>query len=51
MADASSRNAISRFESALQKRFPEVLDAFDEDKFRSEEREEVTELFGFIDDV
>lgn len=51
VADASSRNALSRFETALQKRFPEILESFDEDTFRSEDKEEVSELFGFIDDV
>ena len=51
MADASSRNAIVRFEGVVQKRFPEILEGYNQDKFRSEENEEVVDLFGYIDDV
>jgi hypothetical protein len=51
VANASSRNAIVRFEGAIQKRFPEILEGYNQDTFRSEENEEVEELFGFIDDV
>ena len=55
MADASSRNAVARFETNIQKKDPKMLDDFDEDAFRAEGqnegRESVQELFGFIDDV
>jgi len=51
VADAASRNAIVRFEGAIQKRFPDHLEGYDQDTFRSSENEEVVELFGFIDDV
>jgi hypothetical protein len=51
VADAASRNAIVRFEGAIQKRFPDHLEGYDQDTFRAEENEEVVELFGFIDDV
>ncbi|WWD20683.1 hypothetical protein CI109_105159 [Kwoniella shandongensis] len=51
--DAASRNALTKFESVLLKKWPAELEGFDEDAFRSEgaERTEVEELFGFIDDV
>lgn len=53
LADASSRNALARFDTAIQKKYPEILNGFNEDTFRGvgEEREDVRELFGFIDDV
>jgi len=51
VADAASRNSIVRFEGAVQKRFPDQLEGYDQDKFRGEENEAVIELFGFIDDV
>lgn len=51
LAEASSRNALGRFDGVIQKKFPDILDGYSEDTFRAEEREEVTELFGFIDDV
>ncbi|KAK8850500.1 hypothetical protein IAR55_004418 [Kwoniella newhampshirensis] len=51
--DAASRNALTKFESVLLKKWPGELEGFDEDAFRTEggERREVEELFGFIDDV
>jgi hypothetical protein len=33
------------------KRYPGELEGFNEDVWRADEREEVRELFGFIDDV
>jgi condensin complex subunit 3 len=51
VADAASRNAIVRFEGAIQKRFPDQLEGYNQDTFRAQENEEVVELFGFIDDV
>ena len=51
VADAASRNAIVRFEGAIQKRYPDHLAGYDQDTFRGEENKEVAELFGFIDDV
>lgn len=52
MSDAASRNAITRFEASLIKRYPE-LEGYDEDAFRGEGKvhEGTSELFGFIDDV
>lgn len=54
-SDASSRNALNKFDSALLKRWPDELEGFDEDAFRGEAEaeggQEVQELFGFIDDV
>ncbi|EAL23115.1 hypothetical protein CNBA6400 [Cryptococcus deneoformans B-3501A] len=53
LSDAPSRNAVTKFESVLLKKWPQILEAFDEDAFRREgaEKEGVKELFGFIDDV
>ncbi|OXB39504.1 hypothetical protein LQV05_000649 [Cryptococcus neoformans] len=53
LSDAPSRNAVTKFESVLLKKWPQILEAFDEDAFRGEgtEKEGVQELFGFIDDV
>jgi hypothetical protein len=51
LADASSRNSLARFDTVIQKKYPEILDGFNEDVFRGEDRGEVRELFGFIDDV
>ncbi|AAW41180.1 mitotic chromosome condensation-related protein, putative [Cryptococcus deneoformans JEC21] len=53
LSDAPSRNAVTKFESVLLKKWPQILEAFDEDAFRGEgaEKEGVKELFGFIDDV
>lgn len=51
VADAASRNAIVRFEGAIQKRFRDQLEGYDQDTFRGDENEEVVGLFGFIDDV
>ncbi|OXC68612.1 hypothetical protein AYX13_02817 [Cryptococcus neoformans] len=53
LSDAPSRNAVTKFESVLRKKWPQILEAFDEDAFRGEgtEKEGVQELFGFIDDV
>jgi hypothetical protein len=42
---------MGRFELAVQKRFPDQLEGYNQDTFRGEELEEVVELFGFIDDV
>lgn len=52
LSDAASRNAITRFEASLIKRYPE-LEGYDEDAFRAEgeEHEDTSQLFGFIDDV
>lgn len=50
LSDATSRNALSRFEAVLVKRYPE-LESYDEEAFRADDREDTTELFGFIDDV
>lgn len=52
LPDTMSRNALSRFEASLVKRYPE-LEGYDEEVFRGEgaEHEETQELFGFIDDV
>lgn len=52
LSDAASRNAVTRFEASLLKRYPE-LEGYDEDAFRAEgeEHEDTSELFGFIDDV
>jgi condensin complex subunit 3 len=51
VADASSRNAIVRFEGAIQKRYPDIIESYNQETFRAEEREEVSDLFGFIDDM
>lgn len=52
-SDASSRNALNKFDSAILKKWPETLEGFDEHAFRAEgeEQDEVKELFAFIDDV
>lgn len=52
LSDATSRNAVTRFEASLLKKFPE-LEGYDEDTFRAEgeEHEVTSDLFGFIDDV
>ncbi|KIR69079.1 condensin complex subunit 3 [Cryptococcus bacillisporus CA1873] len=53
LSDAPSRNAVTKFESVLLKKWPQISEAFDEDAFRGEatEKEGVEELFGFIDDI
>lgn len=53
LSDAPSRNAVTKFESVLLKKWPQISEAFDEDVFRGEatEKEGVEELFGFIDDI
>ncbi|WVW80873.1 hypothetical protein I302_102863 [Kwoniella bestiolae CBS 10118] len=50
--DASSKNALAKFEGVLLKRYTE-LEEYDEDAFRGEggENERIEELWGFIDDV
>ncbi len=50
-AEAASRNALLRFETSVSKRYSSQLEGFDEDTFRGDGREQVTELFGFVDDV
>jgi len=49
--DAASRNALNRFGSILQKKYAVELEGFDEETFRGEEREEVSALFCFIDEM
>lgn len=52
LSDAASRNAVTRFEAAVVKRYPELA-GYDEDAFRAEgeDHEDTSELFGYIDDV
>ena len=52
-SDLASKNAVNRFDTALTKRYPELLQDFDDDAFRGEGESipEIAELFGFIDDV
>ncbi|WWC72552.1 uncharacterized protein I206_106514 [Kwoniella pini CBS 10737] len=52
LGDASSKNALVKFEGILLKRYPELTE-FDEDVFRGEggDNERVEELWGFVDDV
>ncbi|WVR08557.1 hypothetical protein IAU60_005612 [Kwoniella sp. DSM 27419] len=51
--DTASKNALVKFDATLMKRWPELLEGFDEDAFRAEgaEQAEVEELFDFVDDV
>ena len=50
-ADAASRNSLTRFDLGLLKKYKSELDGFDMAAFRSDEKETVKELFGFIDDM
>jgi hypothetical protein len=51
LADATSRNALNKFVTSCGKRYATILEAFDEEAFRADEREEVKALFDLIDDV
>lgn len=42
---------MNKFDAGLLKKYPIELEEFNEDTWRSEENEEVQELYGFIDDV
>ncbi|KAL7422917.1 chromosome condensation complex Condensin, subunit G [Cryptotrichosporon argae] len=52
LSDATSRNALNRFDAALTIKYAE-LEAFDEDAFRAEGEgnADVADLFGIVDDV
>jgi vacuolar-type H+-ATPase subunit H len=49
LQDAASRNALSRFEASLKKKYPELLESFDEEALR--DTDEVRELCEMIEAV
>jgi condensin complex subunit 3 len=51
LSDATSRNALNRFDTAITKKYHDALDTFDHEAYRSQERDEVRALWEFIDDV
>ena len=50
-SDASSRNALSKFETGLTKRYSSVLEGFSEVTFRETSSEEVKAIFDLIDEA
>jgi len=51
LADASSKNALVKFDSSLLKKYPTELAGFEIEEFGSDEREQVKALVEFIDSV
>lgn len=49
MKDSVARNALTRFEGSLSKKFAAQLEGFDEAGLR--ELEQLKEIFEFLDDV
>lgn len=49
--DATSKNALNRFEAALNKRYVDVLKDFQPEAFRSEDQPQVKEMYDFIDEM
>ena len=47
--DTSAKNALSKFENALSKKYEKALENFSEDEFRK--LEELKDLFEFLDDI
>ena len=49
MKDTATKNALTRFESSLTKKFSAQLENFNEQEFR--EIQEMKDLFDFLDQV
>lgn len=51
LSDAVSRNALNKFDAVVLKKYAGVLEGFDHEAFRDDEREEVQHLIAYVDDM
>ncbi|KAK4686707.1 condensin complex subunit 3, partial [Tremellales sp. Uapishka_1] len=51
LADATSKNALSKFQAGINKKYATIVESFDEEAFRADERAEIQELCEIVDEV